>query len=184
MPARTPLSQVPAVQVTNHLSYGIGDGEHVTVTVRSPVNGIVAGSHITQLSAGGGHMLALRSDGTVLGWGFNGLGELGNGGLSASLRAGPGHRPDRSDAGIRGMAVQPGGPRGAVPRGVVALWGSLSRRCSQPAGRARMRACKRGLAISAAARRASRALARSPDSAWYTSAQARNSGRSRRAACS
>jgi alpha-tubulin suppressor-like RCC1 family protein len=44
-----------------------------------PVNGIAAGSHITQLSAGAGHVLALRSDGTVLGWGFNEFGQGGNG---------------------------------------------------------------------------------------------------------
>jgi alpha-tubulin suppressor-like RCC1 family protein len=47
--------------------------------VTRPVNSIAAGSRITQISAGGGHMLALRSDGTVLGWGFNVRGQLGNG---------------------------------------------------------------------------------------------------------
>jgi alpha-tubulin suppressor-like RCC1 family protein len=40
---------------------------------------IAAGSRITQISAGGAHMLALRSDGTVLGWGLNVRGQLGNG---------------------------------------------------------------------------------------------------------
>jgi alpha-tubulin suppressor-like RCC1 family protein len=47
--------------------------------VTRPVNMIAAGSRITQISAGGGHVLALRSDGTVLGWGFNIRGQLGNG---------------------------------------------------------------------------------------------------------
>ena len=47
--------------------------------VTRPVNIIAAGSRITQISAGGAHMLALRSDGTVLGWGNNQFGELGNG---------------------------------------------------------------------------------------------------------
>jgi alpha-tubulin suppressor-like RCC1 family protein len=50
-----------------------------TVPVTRPVSVIAAGSRITQISAGGGHMLALRSDGTVLGWGFNVRGQLGNG---------------------------------------------------------------------------------------------------------
>jgi alpha-tubulin suppressor-like RCC1 family protein len=55
--------------------------------VTRPVNVIAAGSHITQLSAGGGHVLALRSDGTVLGWGFNKFGELGNG--TSARNSGP-----------------------------------------------------------------------------------------------
>jgi hypothetical protein len=50
-----------------------------TDAVTRPVSVIAAGSRITQISAGGGHMLALRSDGTVLGWGINVRGQLGNG---------------------------------------------------------------------------------------------------------
>jgi alpha-tubulin suppressor-like RCC1 family protein len=56
--------------------------------VTRPVNAIAAGSHITQLSAGGGHGLALRSDGTVLAWGFERFGELGNG-VIARAASGP-----------------------------------------------------------------------------------------------
>ena len=44
-----------------------------------PVNLFAAGSGITQLSAGWGHMLALKSNGTVLAWGSNQVGQLGNG---------------------------------------------------------------------------------------------------------
>jgi hypothetical protein len=51
--------------------------------VTRPVNEIAAGSRITQISAGFLHMLALRSDGTVLGWGSNFFSQLGNG-LGAS----------------------------------------------------------------------------------------------------
>jgi len=47
--------------------------------VTRPVNTIGAGSGITQLSAGDFHMLALKPDGTVLAWGSNGYGQLGNG---------------------------------------------------------------------------------------------------------
>jgi alpha-tubulin suppressor-like RCC1 family protein len=47
--------------------------------VTRPVNEIAAGSRITQISAGFLHMLALRSDGTVLGWGSNFFSQLGNG---------------------------------------------------------------------------------------------------------
>ena len=61
------------------LAVTAGDGP-----VTRPVNGIAAGSHIIQLSAGGGHLLALRSDGTVLGWGINQAGQLGNGSTANS----------------------------------------------------------------------------------------------------
>ena len=44
-----------------------------------PVNTIGAGSGITQISAGSWHVLALKSDGTVLAWGDNTVGELGIG---------------------------------------------------------------------------------------------------------
>ncbi len=44
-----------------------------------PVSMFAAGSGITQLSAGWSHMLALKSNGTVLAWGSNIFGQLGNG---------------------------------------------------------------------------------------------------------
>jgi alpha-tubulin suppressor-like RCC1 family protein len=47
--------------------------------VTRPVNTIGAGSGITRLSAGDFHVLALKPDGTVLAWGGNGYGQLGNG---------------------------------------------------------------------------------------------------------
>ena len=47
--------------------------------VTRPVNTIGSGKGITQISAGDAHMVALVSDGTVLAWGSNGLGELGIG---------------------------------------------------------------------------------------------------------
>ena len=50
-----------------------------SIPVTRPVNTIGAGSGISQLSAGDFHMLALKPDGTVLAWGANGYGQLGNG---------------------------------------------------------------------------------------------------------
>jgi len=47
--------------------------------ILKPVETTGAGSLITQLSAGAGHTLALQSNGTVLAWGANEWGELGNG---------------------------------------------------------------------------------------------------------
>ena len=52
------------------------------LAVTRPVNSIAAGSGITQISAGGSHMLARKSDGTVLAWGSNGQGQLGHGSLA------------------------------------------------------------------------------------------------------
>ena len=47
--------------------------------VTRPVNTIGTGSGITQISAGDFHMLALKSNGTVLAWGGSAYGQLGNG---------------------------------------------------------------------------------------------------------
>jgi alpha-tubulin suppressor-like RCC1 family protein len=52
--------------------------------VNNPVETIGAGSPVTQLSAGLGHTLALQSNGTVLAWGANSSGQLGNGVTSGS----------------------------------------------------------------------------------------------------
>jgi len=51
------------------------------------VNTIGVGSGITQIAAGAVHTLALKSDGTVLAWGDNNEGELGDG--STAQVAGP-----------------------------------------------------------------------------------------------
>jgi alpha-tubulin suppressor-like RCC1 family protein len=44
-----------------------------------PVQAVSAGSTITQISAGDAHLLALQSSGSVLAWGANYNGQLGNG---------------------------------------------------------------------------------------------------------
>jgi alpha-tubulin suppressor-like RCC1 family protein len=56
----------------------LGNAPTSTLVIR-PVKTIAAGSGITQLSAGWSHMLALRSDATVLAWGLNTGGQLGDG---------------------------------------------------------------------------------------------------------
>jgi alpha-tubulin suppressor-like RCC1 family protein len=58
--------------------YGqVGDG--VTGGARLTPVKVTGLTGVTKISAGGGFSLALRSDGTVWAWGFNGDGELGNG---------------------------------------------------------------------------------------------------------
>ncbi len=68
---------------------GVGElgGARSAPPVTHPVNTIGASSGITQLSAGVGYVLALKSDGTVLAWGYNGFGQLGDGSTASS--AGP-----------------------------------------------------------------------------------------------
>lgn len=51
-------------------------GAGVQRSVPGPVPGV---TDAVAIAAGTAHALALRSDGTVLGWGFNGRGQLGNG---------------------------------------------------------------------------------------------------------
>ena len=51
----------------------------VATPVTRPVNTIGAGSGITQIAAGADHVVALKSGGTVLAWGDNTDGGLGNG---------------------------------------------------------------------------------------------------------
>src|SRR2546430_2157764 len=70
---------------------GIGElglAPHTPPATR-PVNAIAAGSGITQLAAGVSHMLALKSDGTVLSWGWNQSGQLGRD-PAGQASAGPG----------------------------------------------------------------------------------------------
>ena len=70
-------------------NYGqLGDGTTVNrsqpVTVQisagTPLQGVVA------VAAGNSHSLALKADGTVLAWGYNGNGQLGDGGTTNRSR--------------------------------------------------------------------------------------------------
>jgi alpha-tubulin suppressor-like RCC1 family protein len=64
----------------NHGQLGIGNtGGENNEPVK--VNGL---NNITAVAAGGSHSVALRQDGTVWTWGFNGSGQLGNGTKSSS----------------------------------------------------------------------------------------------------
>jgi hypothetical protein len=53
--------------------------------VNRPAQMTWTGSGITQLSAGYDHVLALESNGTVLAWGDNSAGELGDGGTASAI---------------------------------------------------------------------------------------------------
>ena len=56
----------------------LGNGTNTNSNVPVPVS-LPAGTTITAIAAGGDHSLALTSTGTVLAWGINASGQLGNG---------------------------------------------------------------------------------------------------------
>lgn len=72
--------------------WGRGDngrlGNNSTVHQAQPVavdtSGILAGKTVTRLAAGSNFTLALCSDGTITGWGFNSQGQLGSGSTASS----------------------------------------------------------------------------------------------------
>jgi alpha-tubulin suppressor-like RCC1 family protein len=57
----------------------LGDGSTISRAAPVPVNGLGSGSGAIAIAAGIQHSLALKSDGTVLAWGSNSLGQLGDG---------------------------------------------------------------------------------------------------------
>ncbi|HOY54644.1 MAG TPA: hypothetical protein PL015_08205 [Opitutaceae bacterium] len=61
----------------------LGNGDTTDLPTRTPVSvdmaGVLNGKTVVSVSAGQYHSLALCSDGTVAAWGWNNLGELGNG---------------------------------------------------------------------------------------------------------
>jgi len=67
--------------------YGqLGTANNTSSDVPVVVNtsGVLSGKTITQVAAGSNHTIALASDGTVYTWGFNAVGQLGNGSVTDS----------------------------------------------------------------------------------------------------
>ena len=63
----------------NNYNGQLGDGTYGDNRAMPVKVGGLRGAKITALAGGQGHTLALKSDGTVLAWGYNRDGELGNG---------------------------------------------------------------------------------------------------------
>jgi alpha-tubulin suppressor-like RCC1 family protein len=68
----------------------IGDGTYIARFAPVPVAGLGSGSDVIAIAAGAASAAALKLDGTVLSWGANGVGELGDGTTyPANLLPGP-----------------------------------------------------------------------------------------------
>jgi len=65
----------------------LGNGTTTTSLVPVAVTdtGVLAGKTVTAIAAGNGYSLALTSDGKVYAWGYNAIGQLGNGATTTSL---------------------------------------------------------------------------------------------------
>jgi alpha-tubulin suppressor-like RCC1 family protein len=86
-------------------------------------------THVKAIAAGGAHSLALRSDGTVWSWGYNGSGQLGDGQFYEGVRVGPAG-PTNSYArrvphlqGIQSIAAGPAQSYAIDLAGQVWSWG-------------------------------------------------------------
>jgi alpha-tubulin suppressor-like RCC1 family protein len=67
----------------------LGDGTTTAKNTPVPVSGFEAGSGVVAIAAGLTHSLAVKSDGTVWSWGFNGSGQLGDGTFTQRMIPGP-----------------------------------------------------------------------------------------------
>ena len=63
----------------------VGDGTTVDRYVPTPVTSLGFASGVISVSVGFAHACAVRNDGDVFCWGFNGVGQLGNGGIQNAL---------------------------------------------------------------------------------------------------
>jgi alpha-tubulin suppressor-like RCC1 family protein len=63
----------------NNNSGEVGNGTIIDQLTPVSVSGLGSGSGVVAIAAGGSHSLALKSDGTVLAWGNNASGQLGDG---------------------------------------------------------------------------------------------------------
>jgi alpha-tubulin suppressor-like RCC1 family protein len=69
----------------NNATGQLGDGTTTSRTTPNQVTGLGPGSGVVAIAAGGSHSLALRADGTVLAWGSNANGQVGDGTLETRL---------------------------------------------------------------------------------------------------
>ncbi len=72
-------------------SWGVGNygriGDNTTISRSSPVQTVAGGANWKQVSGGSSHTAAIKTDGTLWLWGYNGQGRLGNN--AAAARSSP-----------------------------------------------------------------------------------------------
>jgi len=69
----------------NNGTLGNGGTAHVNQPVLVDQTGVLAGKTVTRIAGGGNQSFALCSDGTLVAWGYNNLGQLGTGSTSADV---------------------------------------------------------------------------------------------------
>jgi uncharacterized repeat protein (TIGR03803 family) len=94
----------------------------VMVTVHDPPAGNPPLTNIEAIAAGWYHVLALKSDGTVWSWGFNGHGQLGGGGVMHATLASKVYGLSNV------VAIAAGGEHSVALKsdGTIALWGYIN----------------------------------------------------------
>jgi alpha-tubulin suppressor-like RCC1 family protein len=102
----------------------IGDGGIDNRYTPTPVYGIGPGSGTTAISAGSFHNLALRSDGTVLAWGYNISGQVGNGQTSTRVTTPEPVVGLGVNSGVTGLAAGQDHSMVVKGDGSVLSWGS------------------------------------------------------------
>jgi alpha-tubulin suppressor-like RCC1 family protein len=108
----------------NGTSGQLGDGTNDKLSAPTQVKGLGPGAAVVAIAGGGTHALALKSDGTVLAWGGNQSGELGDGAAhidrstpAAVAGLGPG-------SGVVSIAAGESFSLAARGDGSIAAWGN------------------------------------------------------------
>ncbi len=106
-----------AVAWGQNLFRQLGDGSANSLSsVPLPVSGL---AFVTSISAGGRHSLALLADGTVVAWGYNGFGQLGDG----STLTGEVPVPVSGLSGVKAVAAGGNHSLALLSNGTVMAWG-------------------------------------------------------------
>jgi alpha-tubulin suppressor-like RCC1 family protein len=117
----------------NNRNGELGDGTTSDRTIPVPVTGLGSGSGVVAIAAGLSHSLAAKADGSVVAWGGNAAGQLGNGTTSSSPVP---VAVQGFGAGSGVMQIEAGANDSSAVKADGSLWtwgdGSLGRRCKGP----------------------------------------------------